>query len=32
MCALGDIAKCEELFEAGRRYFALSFTTQDAAK
>ena len=29
---LGDIQTCEELYEAGRRYYSLTFTTQDAAK
>ncbi|RPD69436.1 hypothetical protein L226DRAFT_539799 [Lentinus tigrinus ALCF2SS1-7] len=29
---IGDITKCEEAYEGGRRYFMLSFSTQDAAK
>ncbi|KAI0754366.1 hypothetical protein C8Q80DRAFT_1138600 [Daedaleopsis nitida] len=29
---IGDITKCEELYEAGRRFYALTFSTQDAAK
>ncbi|TFK93375.1 RNA-binding domain-containing protein [Polyporus arcularius HHB13444] len=29
---IGGITKCEEAYAAGRRYFALSFSTQDAAK
>lgn len=28
----GDISKCDELFDNGRRYYAVSFLTQDAAK
>ena len=30
--ATGDITKCEEAYEGGRRLFVLSFATQDAAK
>ncbi|KAH9941800.1 uncharacterized protein BXZ73DRAFT_41748 [Epithele typhae] len=29
---IGDISKCEELCEGGRRYFSLTFNSQDTAK
>ncbi|KAI0370572.1 hypothetical protein BV20DRAFT_994913 [Pilatotrama ljubarskyi] len=29
---IGDITKCDELFDKGRRYYSLTFSTQDSAK
>lgn len=29
---LGDIVRCEEMYDRGRRYYLLTFATQDSAK
>lgn len=28
----GDIVRCEEMYDRGRRYYLLTFSTQDSAK